>query len=323
MVCSSRIPDVSTNLMAQTPIKRQVRAAKPLKLTPAIFVLSDSTGNLARHMMGAFLTQFPPQAASVRFESFLNTAERLATVLEQAKSENAAVCHAMVSREFKKVIQQFCLKAGLPCRDLTGGTVEFLAAITGEKPQRNLQTLHRMDDAYERRIGALEFTLSHDDSLGAETICDADIVLVGVSRTSKTPTSIYLAQQGYRVANVALALGLDPPAQLMKVRPERVFGLLINPQQLVMIRTRREADWQMNQTSYGDPNHVSRELAWTRRLFKDSGWRTLDVTDQAIEETAARITAIVGPANATDREKSYIPSRQPSDSRDSAAAENV
>ena len=107
------------------------------------------------------------------------------------------------------------------------------------------------------------------------------------------------------------------------VPPERVFGLLINPQQLVMIRTRREADWQMNQTSYGDPNHVSRELAWTRRLFKDSGWRTLDVTDQAIEETAARITAIVGPANATDREKSYIPSRQPSDSRDSAAAENV
>jgi len=211
----------------------------------------------------------------------------------------------MVSREFKNVIQRFCLSAELPCRDLTGGTVEFLAALTGVEPLRNLQTLHCMDDAYERRIGALEFTLNHDDGLGAQTLHDADIVLVGVSRTSKTPTSIYLAQQGYRVANVALAVGVDPPEQLRRVPPERVFGLLINPQQLVMIRTRREADWHMRQTSYGDPAHVAREVAWTRRLFIESGWRTLNVTDQAIEETAARITAIVGPPTANRKAATF------------------
>ena len=261
----------------------------------SVYVLSDSTGNLPRHMLAAFLTQFPPDALAVRCETFVRTPERAREVLERAKAENAAVCHAMVSKELKELVNRYCRRAKLPCRDLTGGIVEFLTRASGLDPRPNLRSLHRIDEEYNRRIGALEFTLAHDDGLGLDTLHEADIVLAGISRTSKTPTSIYLAQQGYRVANVSLAVEVDPPGELLALPSEKVMGLLINSQQLVLIRTRRQASWGMEQTSYGDPAHIAREIAWTRRLFNESGWRSLDVTDQAIEETAAKITAIVGP----------------------------
>jgi regulator of PEP synthase PpsR (kinase-PPPase family) len=153
---------------------------------------------------------------------------------------------------------------------------------------------HRLDEGYQRRIDALEFALGHDDGLGLATLAEADIVLAGVSRTGKTPTSIYLAQQGYRVANVSLAVEVEPPPQLLALRAKKVVGLVISPQQLVMIRTRREADWHMARTSYGDPAHVAREIAWARQLYARQGWPVLDVTDQAIEETAARIVDALG-----------------------------
>lgn len=259
-----------------------------------VYVLSDSTGNLARHMLGAFLTQFDNEALAVRFETFVRTPERLREVLEQARGDGAAVCHAMVSGEFKKLVDAFCGDAGMPCRDLTGGIVEFLSGVAGRAPLHNVDALHRIDEAYKRRIGALEFTLTHDDGLGLETLHEADVVLTGVSRTSKTPTSIYLAQMGYRVANVSLAMGVEPPRQLLELPAGKVVGLIINPAQLMLIRTHRRHDWQMGEGSYGDPHEIARELAWARRLFTDRGWHTINVTDQAIEETSARVVELAG-----------------------------
>jgi len=275
---------------------RRVRVARPVETRSprVVYVLSDSTGNLARHMLGAFLTQFPPEAVVLRVEPFVRTLPRLAELLDRARVDGAAVCHAMVSQEFKQVIEQTCRKAALPSRDLTGGIVEFLSQATGLSPRPDVAALHRMDHAYNRRISALEFTLEHDDALGLATLHDADIVLAGVSRTSKTPTSIYLAQQGFRVANVALAMEVGPPAQLLALPAGKVVGLVINPAQLTMIRARRQAEWGMASTNYNDAKHVAREVAWARRLFSERRWPVLDVTDQAIEETAARVLAAVG-----------------------------
>jgi regulator of PEP synthase PpsR (kinase-PPPase family) len=268
-----------------TPTKSNRRAVPLQPQSPRVlYVLSDSTGNLARHMLGAFLTQFPPDAVTVRVEPFVRTLPRLTELLDRARRDDAAVCHAMVSEEFKHFIEQTCWKAGLPCRDLTGGIVEFLSKATGLAARPDVAALHRLDQAYKRRISALEFTLDHDDALGLTTLHEADIVLAGVSRTSKTPTSIYLAQQGYRVANVALAMEVAPPAQLLALPPGKVVGLIINP----------AAGWGMGPTEYGDAAQVAREIAWARRLFNDRRWPTLDVTDQAIEETAARVLAATG-----------------------------
>ena len=143
------------------------------------------------------------------------------------------------------------------------------------------------------RIQAIDFTLEHDDGLGLDTLEDADVVLTGVSRTGKTPTAIYLAQQGYRVANVSLAMKLDPPAQLLALPPHKVIALVVEPGQLASIRSCRQTSWRMRLNSYSDHGHVTREVDWSKRLFARRGWRILDVTDRAIEETAARITGLI------------------------------
>ena len=284
---------------ATTSNRRRPQQSKPSfppasVAPPIVYILSDSTGNLARHMLAAFITQFPADSIAPQFHTFIRGEYRLDEVLRKIQDKPGAVGHAMVSEPFKEKIAAFCRKAGLPHCDLTGGVVKFLSQATGCKPQSDLSSLHRMDESYQRRIGALEFTLAHDDGLGLATLTDADIVLAGVSRTGKTPTSIYLAQQGYCVANIALAMEVAPPPQLLQLRSKKVVGLIICPQQLVMIRTRRETDWKMSRTSYGEPDHVEREIAWARQLFGRCGWPILDVTDQAIEETAAKIIDVLG-----------------------------
>jgi [pyruvate, water dikinase]-phosphate phosphotransferase / [pyruvate, water dikinase] kinase len=271
--------------------------ASPQQRTPArpvVHVLSDSTGNLARHMIAAFMTQFPPEAFSVSFRAFVRSERELSLALGDVRREPGAVCHAMVSPDMKQRVADFCQAASIPCHDLTGGAVAFLAAATGVPPRSEAKSLHPLDRAYRQRIRAIEYTLGHDDGLGLDTLGEADVVLAGVSRTSKTPTSMMLAQQGFRVANVALALEAPPPPQLLALGKRSVVGLVISPQQLIMIRRRREAAWRMRDTSYGEPDHVAREVAWTRRLFNERGWPVLDVTDQAVEETAARVLQALG-----------------------------
>jgi regulator of PEP synthase PpsR (kinase-PPPase family) len=273
--------------------KKTSKVKSDVASAPAtVHVLSDSTGNLARHMLSALLTQFPHGSVSTRYYTLLRTGHRLAGALDKIRQHPGPVCHAVVSPDHKQQIADFCQAENILQHDLTAGLNQFLSHITGAQPRRDLAWLHRIDEGYKRRIAALEFTLAHDDGLGLATLAQADIVLVGVSRTGKTPTSIYLAQQGYSVANVSLAVEVSPPAELLALPPKRAVGLVISPQQLVMIRARRAAGWRMDQTSqdnYGSPAQVTREISWARQLFGKQGWPILDVTDQAIEETAAKI----------------------------------
>ena len=274
-----------------------------------VLVLSDSTGNLARHMLTAVLTQFPPGSISVRFECFIRTESQLKTLLSEAKAQKAIVCHAMVSGALKKQIKTICAASRLHCFDMTGGFVQFLEKATKLGTTSDVEALHSMDEAYRRRISAMEFTLNHDDGLGLDTLHQADVVLVGVSRTGKTPTSILLAQQGYQAANVSLAHGVQPPSQLFSLASGKVVGLMIDPDQLALIRARRQAAWGMAQTNYGRPEDVHQEIDWSRALFREHSWPVLDVTDQAVEETAAKVISLVGPvAQRNIMENNELPS---------------
>jgi regulator of PEP synthase PpsR (kinase-PPPase family) len=257
--------------------------------TRLLYVLSDSTGNLPHHMVAAFVTQFPPGSFEIRQRNFLQTDQEINEVMAQLASEPGLVLHAVVSPGHKQRITETCRRLALPCRDLTGDFVQFLADSTGVQPLSDRSRLHQTGSDYFGRITALEFTLEHDDGLGLDTLRDADVVLAGVSRTSKTPTSIYLAQLGFKVANVSLAMEVQPPAQLRQVRPGRGIGLVISPAHLTEIRIRRQESWQMERTSYSDPRHVAHEIAWSREVFDGLKWPVLDVTDQAVEETAGRI----------------------------------
>lgn len=265
-----------------------------------LYVLSDSTGNLPRHMTAAFLTQFPEGTFSIRARAFVDTLQKLDSVFNEIRLGPGIVLHAMVERSMKQRAAEWCSELGVPACDLTGGFVEFLAQASGIPPVPSVSRLHGVDAAYRRRVRAVEFGLEHDDGLGLDTIGDADVVLVGVSRTSKTPTCMYLAQQGYKAANVSLAINVEPPSQVLAVPKQKVAALTIDARQLAEIRTRRQSAWHMADTLYNLPHSVEEEVAWSRRLFARLGWAVFDVTDQAIEETAAHIIErlkLAGPAD--------------------------
>jgi [pyruvate, water dikinase]-phosphate phosphotransferase / [pyruvate, water dikinase] kinase len=263
---------------------------KPLR---TIHLLSDSTGNLAGHMLRAFLTQFPADTFQVKRHHFLKTPAKLQSAMEDVCRQPGIILHALVDPQAKKTVESVARKQKLPACDLTGSFVDFLASASGVKPTPDVKRLHEVSREYESRIGALEFTLEHDDGLGLDTLHQADIVLTGVSRTSKTPTCIYLGQLGYRCANVALAIEVPPPAELLALPGTKVVGLLINPLRLSEIRKTRLRTWSMSDTGYNEADHVDKEIAWSKRLFAKQGWPTLDVTSTAIEETAARVVEML------------------------------
>jgi len=272
--------------------KRPAPSKKPPLRT--LHLLCDSTGNLPRHMVAAFATQFPPGSLTTREWNFIASPSQLQDLHAALKADPGIVFHAFVSDALKCACEDFCRGLNLPCRDLTGGFVQFLAENTGLRPMANPQRLHEMDETYHSRVRALEFALQHDDGLGLDSIAEADMVLTGISRTGKTPTAIYLAQQGYRAANVSLALEVEPPRQLLELDPAKVVALTIEPDRLLQIRTGRQMEWKMSGTSYNDPDHVTAEVRWARKLFNRRGWLVLDVTNRAIEETAARVIEFIG-----------------------------
>jgi [pyruvate, water dikinase]-phosphate phosphotransferase / [pyruvate, water dikinase] kinase len=240
-------------------------------------------------MLAAFLTQFPTGTFVTRVRCFLDSPRKLEAVFGEVAATPGAVMHALVDGEAKALVARRCEALGLPHCDLTGPFVRFLSETSGVAPAPDRSRLHDVDEAYQRRVKAVEFALEHDDGLGLDTLHDADVVLVGVSRTSKTPTCMYLAQQGHKAGNVSLAINVAPPAQLLALPASKVAALVIDPGQLAQIRSRRQAGWHMPDTTYNEADSVEAEVQWSRRLFARHGWATFDVTNQAIEETAARI----------------------------------
>jgi len=258
-----------------------------------IHLLCDSTGNLPRHMVAAFATQFPAGSFTTREWNFIRSEAQLQEVGAAMKTQHGVVLHAFVSDSLKSATEDLCRKLNVPCRDLTGSFVDFLASQSGLEPMSNPRRLHEMDETYHSRVRSLEFALEHDDGLGLDTLYKADVVLTGISRTGKTPTAVYLAQQGYRAANVSLALEVEPPRELLALPPSQVIALTIDPDRLLQIRTGRQTQWRMGGTSYNHPEHVETEVRWARKLFNRQGWRVLDVTNHAIEETAARVVELL------------------------------
>jgi regulator of PEP synthase PpsR (kinase-PPPase family) len=245
-------------------------------------------------MVTTYLTQFPAGTFQTSMKPFVSEPRRLSEALEAIANRPGVVMHAVVLPELKHKIQSRCHELNIACLDLTGQAVEFLSKAASAESLADRDRLHRVDHVYCDRINAMSFTLEHDDGLGLDSIGEADIVLAGVSRTGKTPTSVYLAMLGFRVANVSLAVEAPVPPTLLNLAPGKTVGLIIDPFQLAQIRNRRRASWRMGQTSYSDPIAIEQEINWCRRLFATLRCPVLDVTDQAIEETAARVLDLLG-----------------------------
>ena len=264
-----------------------------------VMVISDATGETAERMVRAATLQFS-ESVHIRLFSRVRLESELEQILEKAAELRALVVFTVVNAEERGLIGQLVERYNIETVDLIGDLVAKLAVFLGAVPAGVPGLLHSINDEYFRRIEAVEFAVKNDDGAEPRNLPKADLVLVGISRTSKTPLSTYLAQRGLKVANVPLVLGVDPPEELSLVDDRRVFGLIVQPDMLMRIRQARLSHLGMPQdSSYGQRAHIDNEMNYAREIFrKHPNWPVIDVTNRAIEETAADILRIYQERNA-------------------------
>ncbi|HEY1958733.1 MAG TPA: pyruvate, water dikinase regulatory protein [Polyangiaceae bacterium] len=256
-----------------------------------IDIVSDSTGETAEKVVRAAMLQFPHSGAQIRMHTRVRTKEAARPVLERAAKDGALVVFTVVSPELREFIHSQSYELKIEALDLIGSLIGRLTTFLDREPINTPSSMLPLSDEYFRRIEAVEFTVKSDDGKEPRNFRKADLVLVGVSRTSKTPLSTLLAQRGLKVANLPIVLGIEPPAELEDAPQERVVGLTIEINQLVEIRKARLKQLGMPiDASYGLADQVRAELDYARSIFdKHPTWPVIDVTGRAIEETAVII----------------------------------
>ncbi|OQY20396.1 MAG: phosphoenolpyruvate synthase regulatory protein [Desulfobacteraceae bacterium 4572_35.1] len=258
--------------------------------TKSIFLLSDATGETAENLVNAALTQFGDVSVQLNRISNVRTKNHVYEALDAAATEHALVIFTIVNRELSRLVHDECEALGLTNVDILTPTLLRCSEFLGQTPNETPGLLHGVDDEYFRRIDAIEFTVRNDDGQETRFLNNADIVLVGVSRTSKTPLSIYLAHRGWKVANIPLVSGIDPPQELLQLEHKRVVGLLINPERLVELRASRLRNLgQDPRTAYADFEQVETELKQAKTFFRKQKWAIVNVTGKAVEETANEV----------------------------------
>lgn len=264
----------------------------PAVRTP-IFVVSDGTADTGAAVAQATMAQFHVDWALRRFGGIRN--ETLARkIVAQAEQVGALVVFTLVDRRVAHALIEEGARRGVPTLDVLGGMISQVALHLRAEPRAEPGLLHGFSDDYFRRVEAVEFAVRHDDGANPHTLVRADLVLTGISRTSKTPLSMYLAQRGYKTGNVPIVPGIDPPAGLLDLDPRKVFALSVDPSLLLTIREARVRTLGAPPyTTYADPESLLDEVRRARRLYRERGWRVIDITGRAVEENAARILRFV------------------------------
>lgn len=255
---------------------------------PVLLVVSDSTAETAERVLRAALVQYGELDVETRIFSSVRQDPQIEAVLDYARGRSAMIVHTLVNPEQRQFLLDRAEAEHIPVVDLIGQLMRRLSTFLGEKP-RGIPGNPGLNDAYFRRIEAVEFAVKHDDGQAIQGLPEADIVLVGLSRTSKTPLSTYLAQKGWKVANVPLVLGLPLPRQIEAMDQERFFGLTIDVASLIRIRRSRIKAMNMPaDTDYAQREYIVKEQKYARSVFAEHPtWPVIDVSKRAVEETAA------------------------------------
>jgi len=258
-----------------------------------LHLLSDSTGETLDMVANACLSQFDGIEAVRHLWPMVRSEGHLDRVLDEIEKKPGLALYTVVNPTIRKELERKCRQRRINAVPVLDPVLDALAAASGQQAKGRAGRQHALDAAYFARVDAIQFTIAHDDGVGAENWEEADIVLVGVSRTSKTPTSIYLANRGYKVANVPLVPQSPPPPSLYELRHPLIVGLTTNPERLIQIRRNRLLSLnQVPETDYVDTHAVNGELAFARRMFADRGWPVIDVTRRSIEESALAIAQL-------------------------------
>ena len=269
-----------------------------------LHLLSDSTGETLEVIAKAGVAQFDGVEVIKHFWPMVRSEGHLDRVLSEIIQRPGLFIYTLVNSDVRRTLEQRCRLAGLPHVAALDPVFEALERMLGQEAKARPGRQHALDAAYFARVDAIQFTIAHDDGIAPEDWEEADILLAGVSRSSKTPTSIYLANRGYKVANIPLVLETPPPRQLFEVTKPLVVGLTTSPDRLIQIRRNRLLSLnQAPETAYVDQEAVARELASARRIFADQGWPVIDVTRRSIEETAAAIINLLGERESKTKEE--------------------
>ena len=264
-----------------------------------ILAVSDGTGSTAKLVALAALTQFQLAKVEIRRLPDVRTIADVRRAIEVAQASRAIVVHTLVSEELRKAVVREGKKRGVATIDLIGPLLLRLTDLLRVPPLVQPGLFRQLGEDHLRRSEAIEYAVTHDDGQDPFGLDRADIVLVGISRTSKTPLSLYLAGKGWRVANVPVILNLPLPGALMKIDQGRIVGLILGAERLVELRRARleQPDAPLN-GGYADLEQVRSELRYSRSLFRKSGWPVIDMTNRSIEEAATEVLALVAPHEA-------------------------
>ncbi len=255
-----------------------------------IDVISDSTGETAEKVVRAAMLQFPQSGCEIRLHTRVRTTEAIRPILERAAREGALVVFTVVGPQLREYLHNASYEMKVETLDVIGGLIGKITSFLDREPLNTPSGMLPLSEEYFRRIDAVEFAVKSDDGKEPRNFKKADLILVGVSRTSKTPLSTLLAQRGIRVANAPLVLGLALPPELDEAQQDRVVGLTIGVEQLCEIRQARLRQLGMPpETNYAMREHVREELVFAQRVFAQRGWPVIDVTGRAVEETAVII----------------------------------
>ncbi len=255
-----------------------------------LHMISDSTGETVNALAKAVCAQFVDAQAVEHSYGLVRGQKALTRAIDSVTENPGPVMYSILDADLRKKLQQACDQLNIPCMSVLDPFVTALGAYLNAEISGKPGGQHAMDTDYFRRIAALNYTIQHDDGQSQGDLDDADIILTGVSRTSKTPTCMYLANRGIKAANVPLVPGIAPPQELLDVRRPLVVGLTTSTERLVQVRKNRLMSLNEDaETEYVDPDLIKTETADARRLFARQKWPVLDVTRRSIEEVASAI----------------------------------
>ena len=260
-----------------------------------VVVVSDATGRTAEMVVKAALVQFQGVDVQLHLRPHLSSAAGVRAAAQEAGKLGGLIVHTIVSSELRNLMLTEGRARGVPTIDLLGPLLLRLEDLLHLQPMAKPGLFREMDQEYRRRFEVVEFTVKHDDGQDPRGLLQADVVLVGVSRTSKTPLSMFLAGRGLRVANVPIVHSLPLPEELGRVDPRKVVGLTIRAERLLELRRARLQQMETPpKFPYADPRQIWAELDYAQARFQQAGWPVVDVTDKSIEEVAAEILILTG-----------------------------
>jgi regulator of PEP synthase PpsR (kinase-PPPase family) len=260
-----------------------------------IHIVSDGSGATSEAVVDAAVVQFPGVDFELKRHPGVRTREQVLSVVAQAQNDRGIIVHTIVITEIRRLLLRECRQRVIDQVDLTGPLLGKVSQHVEMRPILRPGASRGLSDEYFRRIDAIQFTVRHDDGQGLDTLGEADIVLVGVSRASKTPLSIFLSLRGWRVANIPIVLGVEPPKELEAIDQTSIVALMISADELTRIRQHRvKALGSYTTGEYASPEKVREELAYCRRIIRRGyPWPIVEVTGKSIEESAKEVISLV------------------------------